>query len=52
MFCLCSKVISKDYGKKFRVLQSTLLAPENMSLRSKIVNGDIDPKELTTLSTD
>ena len=29
MFIYFSKAISKEYGKKFRVLQTTLQAPEN-----------------------
>lgn len=52
MFAQFHATISKDYGKKFRVLQSTLQAPENTTLRSNLLTGVLDPNELPLLSSD
>lgn len=42
----------KEYTKKFRLLQSTLLATENKLLRSQIFTQKIEPSELVLMSSD
>ena len=52
MFVYFDKSINKDYGKKFRVLQTTLSAPENTKLRAQLIQGLLNPNELTRMSAD
>lgn len=52
MYIYFNRSISKDYGKKFRVLQTTLQQPENTLLRQNLLTGELDPNELTRLSAD
>ena len=52
MFVYFGRQISKDYTRKFRVLQTTLQQSENTTVRQNLLTGELDPNELCRLSAD
>ena len=42
--------ISRDYGRKFRQLQASLRNDENDILRQQLLNGEIEPVSVTSLT--
>ena len=42
--------ISRDYGRKFRQLQASLRNDENEILRQQLLNGEIEPVSVTSLT--
>jgi len=52
MWVFFENEISKDYGRKFRQLQTSLRNEENYELRLQILNREMDALTLTKLSNE
>ena len=44
--------ISREYGRKFRQLQASLRNDDNITLRFRLLKGEIEPISVTSLSAD
>lgn len=52
MWAFFEKALNKEYGRKFRQLQTSLRNDENFELRLQLLSGQIDPLKVHELTNE